>query len=139
MSSTPAVPDSRCPHCGQPLPKSEEWKRRRFRWGISLAIITFLPFGVGFITNSIASISAAKTTGLGAVAGGVSQWIVTIGLLTIVTTSIAGITLLIRGYSSQDTQRAALSVIGILWFSYMLVVMVGGFLLLEFVVRPRMQ
>ena len=104
-----------------------------------MVIVTFVPTFFYWLVNAYKSISAAKTTGLGAVAGGVTESLVTIGLLTIVTTSIAGITLLVRGYSSQSAQRAALSVIGILWFGYILVVMVGGFLVLEFLIRPRMQ
>ena len=127
--------EEQCPQCEQPLPKSEEWKRRRFRWGMLLAVLTFLPTFVFWFVNAYQSISAAKTTGLGAVAGGFSESATMFGMVALVASAVIGITLLVRGMSPGNTQRNAISIVGIVWFGFLLVTTVGGVVLSLFLSR----
>ena len=135
MSSDPGVlPESRCPQCGQPLPKSEEWKRRRFRWGMLLAVLTFLPYGVVF-ESAFQSISAAKTTGLGAVAGGFSEMLVMFGIPMMILSALVAIFLLASGFSTKSALRMVGSILGIAWSALALIFMIGSIALLMFTRR----
>jgi succinate dehydrogenase hydrophobic anchor subunit len=127
---------SRCEACGQPIPKSDEWKERRFRWGMLLAVLTFLPYGVALESAfHTISISAQKTTGVGAVAGGFSELYVTFGLAAMVMCALAGIALLIRGYSRKNPLRVLGAIVGILWCGFAVVSSVASVVLLIFLQR----
>ena len=108
------TPSSRCEHCGQLLPKSREWKNRRFILGIVLAAVTFVPFGIAFV-DGLRTVSEAKTTGLGAVAGGLSEFYVMFGLAVVVAVSVLAIVLLIKSFSPEEPIRMLGSIIGITW------------------------
>lgn len=125
------VPESRCQYCGQPIPKSGEWKERRFRWGMLLAVLTFLPFGIA-LENAFQSISAAKTTGLGAVAGGFSELYVTFGVAAMMLFAAGGILLLVRGFSKENPLRIMASLLGFAWCGFVLIYTVASIALMIF-------
>lgn len=138
-NSTSGSSESRCQHCGQPLPKSAEWKRRRFTLGIILAASTFIPFGIS-IGAAVDAISASKTTGLGAVAGGFSELYATIGAAAIVLFAVVAIVLLVRGFSTEEPLRVIGSILGIAWCGFILVstvFSVGLMIFLQRQLSPR--
>jgi ABC-type transport system involved in cytochrome c biogenesis permease subunit len=112
---------SRCEACGQPLPKSDEWKERRFRWGMLLAVLTFLPFGIA-LEQAFRTISAARATGLGAVAGDFTELFVMFGVAAMALCSVTGIVLLVRGFSRGRPVRILGSILGIAWCGFVLIV-----------------
>ena len=111
--------DAYCHQCGQLLPGSDVWKKQRFIRGILLALALFLPVLIG-LRNAFESISAARTTGLGAVAGGWSESAVLLGIVAVIIFAVGGIVFLVRGFSPEKKVRAILSVIGIAWCGFML-------------------
>ncbi|MGC2321995.1 MAG: hypothetical protein WA463_05135 [Terriglobales bacterium] len=88
-------------------------KRKRFLWGVLLAWIPFLflilPIAVAFVS----SLSSQKATGLGAVAGGLSEAMVTFGLAVTLAFELIAIVLLLRAFSRGHPLRAFFSVLSI--------------------------
>lgn len=117
MSDGPGSTASRCEHCGQLIPKGDEWKLRQFQWGLLIAILTFIPFAM----NIGKALREAKTTGLGAVAGGVSEIGGTFAFLAVIILVIGGIVFLVRGFTRESQVREILSILGITWLGFQLV------------------
>ena len=88
-------------------------KRKRFLWGVLLAWLPFLflmfPAAITFFT----SFSSQKATGLGAVAGGLSEALVTFGLAVTLAFELTAIILLLRAFSRGHPLRAFFSVLSI--------------------------
>lgn len=120
MSGALGSTASCCEHCGQPLPKGERWKSRNFRRGLLVVFPTLIPFVFGAV-NALRSISATKATGMGAVAGGISEIGVTFGLLALIIFAAGGILFFVRGFVPGKRIRAVLSVLGIAWCGFVLV------------------
>ena len=87
--------------------------RKTFVWGVVLAWIPIAVLMVG-IVRAFTEVSAQKTSGLGAVAGGLSEILVTYGLLVGFASPIFAIVLLIRAISQRRSAgRTFLAVISI--------------------------
>jgi succinate dehydrogenase hydrophobic anchor subunit len=127
-------PEVRCLHCGQTLPGSDQWKKQRFTWGILLGLVTTLPFVVGLL-NAFRSISAARTTGLGAVAGGFSETYTMMGIAAMIIFAAGGIVFLLRGFTAKRTLRMIVSAIGIAWCGLILAATCLSLLLIAFLRR----
>jgi hypothetical protein len=83
----------------------DELKKRRFLWGALLAWVPWIPTLVG-VGYAFRGIWEQKTTGLGAVAGGLSEIFVLWGIAAILVSQAAAIVLLTRAFT-PDTGRAA--------------------------------
>ena len=108
---------------------------KRFVWGMILAGVLVVPFLLG-IMNSFRGISAQKATGLGAVAGGLAETFVTIGMLTAILLPIVAIVMLSRSFSKVSGLRKFLSIMAIGWCS-LLLVLFGVNIWMFFVFIPR--
>jgi hypothetical protein len=94
---------------------------RRFLWGIVIAGISSTPF-VFLFANAFRGISSEKATGLAAVAGGLTEVYVTFGLILTFVLPIASIVFLCRSFSREKQIRKLLSLLFIVWSSFMLLV-----------------
>lgn len=96
------------------LPISADVNRKRFRFGVLLVWVPLLILIAPGILSMADSISASKTTGLGAVAGGWSEAFGTFGIVSFVTMQIAAIVLLARSFNSGDRSQKLTSILTIL-------------------------
>ena len=71
-----------------------------------------VPTAIGII-NAFVQIATQKQTGLGAVAGGLSEMAVTFGLVVIVGSQVAAIVMLLRTLSSGHPIRTIVAIISI--------------------------
>lgn len=108
------IQSGRCLSCGQLLPDSDLRKRRRFIWGVVLAWFPFLILLIG-LRNAFKEVSTQKATGLGAVAGGLSEIGVMLGIFIMVAVPIAGMVLLLRSFSKGHALRGFVAVVSIAW------------------------
>jgi len=90
----------------------DELKRRRFLWGVGLAWAPWIPTLVG-IGYAFGGIWGQKTTGLGAVAGGVTEIFIMWGIGAILIGQVAAIVLLFRAFSPGHGVRSVFSVLSI--------------------------
>jgi hypothetical protein len=87
--------------------------RKTFVWGVVLAWVPIAFFMVGFV-RAFMELSAQKTSGLGAVAGGLSKVLATYGLLIGFASPILAIVLLIRVISqTRSASRTFVAVISL--------------------------
>jgi membrane-anchored protein YejM (alkaline phosphatase superfamily) len=87
--------------------------RKTFVWGVVLAWLPIAFLMVGMV-GAFMEVSAQKTSGFGAVAGGLSGILVTYGLLVGFASPIFAIVLLIRGISqTRSRTRTFVAVISI--------------------------
>jgi hypothetical protein len=87
--------------------------RKNFVWGVLLAWSPIALFVVSMVRAMI-EMSGQRTSGLGAVAGGLSEVLVTYGLLISFASQILAIVLLVRAISEgQSAGRTAVAVISI--------------------------
>ena len=93
-------------------PESGGTTKTRFIKGVLLAWIPFLLFIVPFF-NAFRGIFSNKATGLGAVAGGLAEALVTFGLAAMVVTQLAAIILLARSFEKGRSLRSAFSAVSI--------------------------
>ncbi|MFI5089915.1 MAG: hypothetical protein ACHP7P_07635 [Terriglobales bacterium] len=94
-------------------------KRKRFLWGVLLAWAPFLFFVIGFL-SAIRGISSQKATGLGAVAGGISEFLATFGLAVTVVFEVCAIVLLLRAFSRGHSARSFFSVLSLCCSGFMI-------------------
>jgi hypothetical protein len=99
--------------------QNQDSGRRLFLWGTVLAWLPVLPI-IYWIVLGIREFANQKQTGLGAVAGGVSEVFVTIGLVVAFAVPLAGIVLLVRSFSGRHRLRSFFTVISILWSALIL-------------------
>ncbi len=103
----------------------DEIKKRRFLWGVALAWAPWVPTLVG-IGYAFRGISEQKATGLGAIAGGLSELFVLYGVGAILVGQVAAIVLLIRAFSPGHWVRSLFSVLSIC-LSGLMLLLVGLF------------
>ncbi len=114
----------------------DDISRRRFRWGVFLAWSPFLFFTVIGLLNALSSISSRKATGLGAVAGGISEALVTFGIAGILVIEVTAVVLLLRSIRQARPLRAIFSVLS-LCCSALTLFFLGFFLWQAYVWLPR--
>ena len=76
--------------------------KARFVNGLLLAWIPFVFFFAPMAVTFVRELSPQKATGLGAVAGGLSEGLITFGLAAIVVTQVGAIVLLARSFWSRS-------------------------------------
>jgi hypothetical protein len=108
-----------------PLP-ADDVKRRRFLWGVALAWIPFIILFSKLIVEVLRSASSNKATGLGAVAGGISEMFWIFGLIGTLVVEVSAIVLLVRAFSTGNLVRNAFAFISICVSAIMLVIFVGS-------------
>ena len=89
---------------------SHDRKRKSFFWGTILTGILSIPLIIVFL-NAFRGISAEKATGLGAVAGGLAEAYVTLGVLLSLGLPVAAIVLLVRSFSAGYRIRALFAIL----------------------------
>jgi len=90
----------------------EELKKKRFLWGVLLAWAPWIPTLIG-IGYAFRGISEQKATGLGAVAGGLTELFVVCGIGAILVGQVAAIVLLFRTFSPGHWVRSSFSMLSI--------------------------
>jgi hypothetical protein len=103
----------------------DELKKKRFLWGMLLAWAPLIPTLIG-LGNVFRGISEQKATGLGAVAGGLSELFVLYGMVAILVGQVAAVVLLFRSFSPGHWGRRFLSLLAIC-FSGLMLLLVGLF------------
>ena len=78
---------------------SHDRKRKCFFWGTVLTWTLSIPLIIGIFSNAFKGISEEKATGLGAIAGGLAEAYVTLGLLLSLVLPVGAIVLLVRSFS----------------------------------------
>ncbi len=99
-------------------------KKSRFLWGVVLAWVPWIPILIG-IGRAFKGVSEQKATGLGAVAGGISEMLVLLGLAMMIVGQVAAIMWLSRSFSREHVMRNVISAISIGLSAVMLMVMAG--------------
>lgn len=95
-------------------------KNRRFLWGMLLTGATFVLFLPLFLAT-FRGVWQEKATGLGAVAGGVAEYFVSLGMVAGFLIPLAAIVFLIKSFSQGGLTRQLLSVAAIGWSLLMIV------------------
>jgi hypothetical protein len=103
----------------------DELKKRRFLWGVALAWTPWIPTLVG-IGYAFRGIFEQKATGIGALAGGLTELFVVWGIGAILIGQVAAIVLLSRALSPGHWVRSLFSVLSICLSGFMLL-LVGLF------------
>jgi hypothetical protein len=105
-------------------------QKKRFRYGLLLAwvplIFFIVPTAIAII-RAIAQVSNEKATGLGAVAGGVTEVAATFGLVVIVASEVVGIVMLVRASSRNHPIRTVIAIVSVV-SSGLLLLVLGLFL-----------
>jgi hypothetical protein len=99
------------------------WRGLALTWGPWLVVI------VPVVFNMFRGIREQKATGLGAVAGGIVEVLVTWGLLSLVLCEVGGMVLLAKSVRGGDRLRAVLAVMSLV-FAALALVLVGGWVML---------
>jgi hypothetical protein len=89
---------------------SHDRQKRSFLWGIGLTGILFIPIIIGCF-NAFRGIAAEHATGLGAVAGGLAEAYVTLGVLLSLALPVAAIALLFKSFSAGHRMRGLISIL----------------------------
>jgi hypothetical protein len=89
-------------------------KRKQFLWGMVLAWIPSVPLLIG-VFRSFRGISEQRATGIGAIAGGVTEVYLTFGLILTFILLGGAIVLLGRSFSGGHPMRATLSALSMCW------------------------
>jgi len=110
-------------------------KGRWFLWGMVLAWIPSVPLIIG-VLRSFLGISEQKATGLGAIAGGLSEAYLTFGLILTFIFLVGALVLLSRSFSGGHRVRTVLSVLSMGWSAFMLFIF-GLLMWLFFVQLPH--
>jgi hypothetical protein len=95
-------------------------KKKRFVWGLLLVWAPWLPSLIG-LANLLRGISTEKATGLAAVAGGLSEMFVLVGLVTTLVFQVVAIFLFVRTFETGHRFRNLISVVSIFFGVLMLV------------------
>lgn len=95
--------------------------KTRFWKGIVLGWVPLLLFIAPALMNALQGILSAKATGMGAVAGGLTQGFTVFGLAAFVVCEVAAIFLLARTLSKEYKLRSLLSVVSMCVSALMLV------------------
>ncbi len=84
--------------------------RKRFLWGVALAWVPGIPILIGF-RDAFIGINNSKATGLAAVAGGLAETYVTVGLAATLICEVWAMTLIFRSFSRGHGLRSAFSIL----------------------------
>jgi hypothetical protein len=89
--------------------------RNKFRWGMLLAWIPLLffivPTAIGVISAFV--MANQRATGLGVVAGGFAEVLVTFGLVAVVGSEVTAIVMLLRTLSRSHPLRTVVAIISV--------------------------
>jgi hypothetical protein len=107
----------------------DEPKKRRFVWGVLLAWAPWIPILIG-LGNALISIPRQKATGIGVVAGGLTELFVVWGVGAIVIGQVVAIVLLFRAFSAGHWARSLFTMLSI-GLSSLMLILVGLFLWLS--------
>jgi hypothetical protein len=99
----------------------EDVTKKRFIWGVLLAWAPWIPTLVG-LGYALTGIWQQKATGIGVVAGGLSEMFVVWGIATMIISQVAAIIWLSRAFSREHLMRNVVSVLSICLSGLMLVV-----------------
>ena len=102
--------------------QNQDGGRKLLFWGAVFAWLPLLPI-IYSIALDIRELSTQKQTGLGAVAGGLSEVFFTIGLIVAFAVPVTGIVLLLKSFSGGRGLRSLFTVISILWSSLILLIL----------------
>lgn len=103
--------------------------RRRFLYGLLLAWAPLLCLLPG-LYSTFRGVSTQKATGLGAVAGGLTEFLVIVGLVALVVSQLFAIRLLAGELSRKQPMRTFVAVVSIGWGAFLLL-LAGGFVFLN--------
>lgn len=96
---------------------ADDAAKSRFLKGLLLTWVSFLvfisPIVVSIVADMLRSASRAKATGLGAVAGGISEALTTFGVAAMAISQVLAIVLLARTFDRAHVGRSFLSAISI--------------------------
>ncbi len=104
-------------------------KKNNFLWGVLLAWTPWLPTMIG-LGYAFRGISSEKATGLAAVAGGLTETFLLVGLVATVVFEVGAIILLVRAFERGHWLRSLLSVFSIC-LSGLMLLLFGLFLWLN--------
>ena len=107
-----------------------------FLWGIVLVGLSSIPFLVMSFT-AFRGVSQEKATGLGAVAGGLTEGYATLGCILTVILPLGAIVLLCKSFSGGQRVRKIFAVLSICW-SVALLFLFGLGAWMVFVEAPRL-
>jgi len=113
----------------------DELKKKRFLWGVGLAWAPWVPTLIG-IGSAFRGISEQKATGLGVVAGGLTEMFVLSGIGAILISQVAAMVLLFRAFSPGHSARTLLSVLSVCLSGLMLLLVGLSLWLLWFRTLP---
>lgn len=91
----------------------EDAKGKRFLWGLLLVWSPFFLVILPGVVNAFHGISEQKATGIGAIAGGISEFFATFGFLVNLVFQLTAIVFLARTFSKDRLARGFLSIISI--------------------------
>jgi len=114
---------------------SHEKETPRLLWGLLLAWVPLLFFVLPVFTV-FRGVSEQKATGVGAIAGGFSEALVSFGFVTMVVFELAAIVFLARALSRSHPARTLLSLLSI-GCSGLMIAVLTLFLVLFFVRLPH--
>jgi len=89
---------------------SYDHRRKSFLWGIGLTGILSIPFIIVFL-DAFGVITAEKAIGLAAIAGGLTEAYVTLGVLVSLGLAVGAIVLLLRSFSTGHRMRGLISLL----------------------------
>jgi hypothetical protein len=112
--------------CLDAMEIADEVRNKRFLWGVLLVWTPWIPIGIG-LGNALMS---QKATGIGAVAGGLTELFVVWGIGAILVGQVMAIVLLFRAFSPGHWMRSLFSILSIC-LSALMLLLVGLFLWLS--------
>jgi len=116
--------------------QADDIKRKRFYWG---AFLAWAPFLICILPAAVAvfhGVSSKKATGLGAVAGGISESLLIFGVVALLVLEVVAIVLLLRAFSKGHPLRVLLSVVSLCCSGFMLIIVGLFFWLFFFRLHP---
>jgi hypothetical protein len=105
-------------------------KKKWFLWGTVLTWTLSIPFIIEAF-NIFRGMSGQKSAGLGAIAGGLAELYVTVGIILAFVLPVGAIVLLVRSFSKGHPLRGVFSVLYICW-SVLTLVLASLFVSLTF-------
>src|SRR5436853_7411831 len=112
----------------------DETKKKRYFWGLILVWSPWLPTLIG-LANVVRGILTDKATGLAALAGGLTEMFLVVGLITTFVFQVVGIVLFARAFEGGHWFRNLLSAVSI-FVSGIMLLLIFLFVWLSWI-RPR--
>ena len=108
---------------------ADEVRKKRFLWGVLLVWTPWIPIAIG-LGDALIGMSRQRATGIGVLAGGVTELFVVWGIGSILIAQVAAIILMFRAFSPGHWVRTLFSVLSIC-LSGLMLLLVGLFLWLS--------